>query len=269
LVVVPAEGGAAQRLTHQVDDPDSEPGADYVSWSPDGDRMVVRVHDPSAPEVYLGIVSRATGDLVALTPPEGPAARHPRWSPRGDVIAYLAFSVEGMGPQVHLVAPDGSGGFRLSEAPSAEVPVWSPDGSRLVFTAWRDARAETDANLYAANADGSGYTLLLATSFERRDPLPIAWSPGGSRIAFTARNGAGDLDAFLMTAAGEDVSLVLGGPSDQGQVSFSPDGRWIVAPDEDGFLRLVGLEGQGSHRVNTGPGSTGGPSPVWVELPGG
>lgn len=250
LLIVDPDGDGPVWLTRQLDDPDTEPGVLEVRWAPDAERLAVTVADPASPGPYLGIIPREGGTVVPLTSPGGPPARHPRWSPDGRAIAYLSSSVEGLGPQIHLVGPDGSGDFRLTDGPAAEVPVWSPDGGLLAFATWRDAAAQTDANAYTAVSDGSGTTLLLATSFERANPVPNAWSPGGRWIAFTAESPETHGDVFVMTAQGGNVRPLVTEPFTQRDPTFSPDGSHLVAIDPPWTFWVVGIDGPGTHRFD-------------------
>jgi len=76
----------------------------------------------------------------------------PRWSPKGDRIAYAR--QEGGGFQIHAVNPDGSQDTQLTSAGSNEHPRWSPDGRFIVFSSNRDGGEA----IYVMRADGSAQT---------------------------------------------------------------------------------------------------------------
>ena len=59
-------------------------------------------------------------------------------------------------------------------------PAWSPDGTRLTFLRARGSRRA----LYVIGADGRGKRLLTARPSAFLPVYPVAWSPGGTHIAF-------------------------------------------------------------------------------------
>ena len=65
--------------------------------------------------------------------------------------------------------PDGSG---ITPLRSGGAPVWSPDGRRIVFTDYPGDGdiIMGDTEIYAINADGSGWTQLTDNDAEDRYP---------------------------------------------------------------------------------------------------
>lgn len=116
------------------------------SLSPDGAQAVVAVtrHDMEANtgSTRLWLLSTLGGEPRALT--AGSASESsPRWSPRGDRIAFLGRREGAAGrdetPQLYLIAPDGGEAERAVEIPGGiEAFRWMPDGRRIVFVAWVD-----------------------------------------------------------------------------------------------------------------------------------
>lgn len=115
-----------------------------LSLAPDGRQAVVSLTTSSMTD------NRSTSRLLLLST-EGRPARElttagerdgqPRWSPRGDRIAFLARR-EQQGDkdettQIYLIAPDGGEARRAaSVATGVEALRWCPDGARIVFISW-------------------------------------------------------------------------------------------------------------------------------------
>lgn len=178
---------------HAVQLPTDANGAilqdDRPSFSPDGTRLVFARWD--AP---------VTGDSSAIyTAPAGggPAAplRHPgglpSWGP-----SRIAFDAQG---KLETIAP-GNAGARVVAA-GDYVPAWSADG-RLAAITW----------------GGDGFAIILPAT-KRRLALPglhedpfgppgLAWSPDGSRLAFTAADADGVSDVWTIGADGTGLARV-------------------------------------------------------------
>lgn len=111
-------------------------------------------------------------------------------------------------------------------------PALSPDGRQVAFVVTRvDAEAnEYRSQIWLAEVDGSRPPLPF-TSGEYREANP-AWSPDGSRLAFTSSRGTGEqlkasLQVLPVRAGGEVVTLAKL-PEGIETLRWSPDGRQIA-----------------------------------------
>lgn len=179
--------------------------------SPDGSQVVyvLRTVDQAGDRIARTLwgVGVRTGEPRQLS--AGDRDTDPTWAPDGSRIAFLR-SCDGA-QQLWTLPAHGGEATRLTALPlGAGKPEWSPDGKVLAFTAPvgvapADAGADRrpiEANRLNYQADGAGmfgstrshlHLLELATGEVRQvthgdwhASVP-AWSPDGSRIAFTAR----------------------------------------------------------------------------------
>ena len=95
-----------------------------VSLSPDGAHAAVEHYGTPYDTPDVQILALASG----VAEPLGLLGSHPRWSPRGDRIAYVGDN------RVWVVSPDGTGLRAVSPFDAIFQPglTWSPDGEWLV-----------------------------------------------------------------------------------------------------------------------------------------
>ena len=133
-------------------------GAVWLSWSPDGTRIVYQTDVVSRSELRL--VDIATGRDDALV--TGFAENHgfgPSWSPLGDQIVYQRVDPRSAeGHDVILLRPGTAGDWAAPIATVVSTPfegegrdgfwtpdrlTWSPDGRHLLYVGWRRGSAGT------------------------------------------------------------------------------------------------------------------------------
>ena len=146
-------------------------------------------------------------------------------------------------------------------------------------------RSGVDATeIWTMAADGSGQTRLLVADGNGVDYSLPAWSPDGSRIAYTlwsnkdhaaqnVRNQDQTAEIWTMKADGSDRRIVPIGQHGQAWIpAWSPDGQWIAYT-----LSPLGLEAApaaAGPQPNAAPGQVGPPTgsvgaSIWIAHPDG
>jgi Tol biopolymer transport system component len=203
-------GGAPRQLN-----PDQ--GWDPWAWSPTEDKIAV------VNGRHVTLFDAATGretDLGNAGPEdnEGVAVHNLVWSPDGTRIAYdggpgwgTVYSIDVESGEHSLLVRQPAGTGQIKDID------WSPDGAHVAIT-YEDASREGAEALYLASADGSHARLVDRTSarpwpvFTPGKSVGTAWSPDGSRLAYTSLSGSGDsqvLQVWTVPADGSAPSLVV------------------------------------------------------------
>jgi Tol biopolymer transport system component/DNA-binding winged helix-turn-helix (wHTH) protein len=163
--------------------------------------------------------------------PFGESACCPAISRRGHRLAYSNgsshFSIWHMPAPGGPNARDGSstGSFNrafISSTRNDISPQFSPDGKRIAFASQRSGNWE----IWVCNSDGSSPVQL--TFFHGPNVTTPRWSPDGGRIAFDSDAGEQrEFDTWVIPATGGKPVRMTTHPANDGNPSWSRDGRWI------------------------------------------
>lgn len=239
--------GNVTSLTHNLENNRQNEWPTDPQWSPDGTTFLSDVQPTGdGGSVRTLTVFTADGsDRWPLLPGNTAINWKARWSPTGEWIAFLSAPNTRGDWKVFVVRPDGTDLAEVKVAGVHETPAWSPDGSRIVFSASQFGRDSNRWSVWQANADGSNPTLLIESS----EAIPAAvlpqYSPDGQTICFIAQDLNGHGDVYLANADGSNVRAIAPDPADDRNVSFSPDGQYIVfatrrfAPEDEPFQELM------------------------------
>jgi Tol biopolymer transport system component len=128
---------------------------------------------------------------------------------------------------------DGSDRRELTFAPmQASLPRWSPDGTRIAFAAHEPGKP---SKIYIVPAGGGIAEQATAAESGGGDP---SWSPDGNALAFGGFNPtAASVDHYPIQIVDLRSSAVTALPDSSHYFSprWSPDGRWLLALDDETF----------------------------------
>jgi TolB protein len=158
------------------------------------------------------------------------AESHPAWSASGDGLVFIAD--EHGEPKLKVVnLSSGTVSDLVRVPPRADSPLplpfgqlsWSAASGLVAFT----SALGGSADVWVATTDGSGRVSPLISGLGPKSSP--AWSPDGSRLAFTCQGVTGnDRDICTVDAAGKDLLRLDTGPGDDDTPAWSPDGQWIA-----------------------------------------
>ncbi|MCV0404473.1 MAG: hypothetical protein K5924_12335 [Chloroflexi bacterium] len=243
---------------------------DEVSVSPDGARVAfTRISmDDMATEVVLAPIDGSGARVLAEN------GFGPTFSPDGTQLAFVEFDPFAGGGALTVVDVDGGEPVRIASGVS--VARWSPDGSMLAFTTTEPGSqfggdSIEPSELQVIRPDGTGLRTLAQGP---ADAPPPAWSPDGTRIAFTGSKGDQPLDGEttidIVTVAEGTVRTVaeLDGAA-LSEPMWSPDGRRLAFGTYEfellahtSGIGIVGVDGGAVDMLASGQGAFYG-GPIW------
>jgi serine/threonine protein kinase len=153
-------------------------------------------------------------------------------------------------PQIWLMSTDGTNLRKLTNiSEGACQPTFSPDGRQLIFVSPCDRNKE----IY----NGSALYLITDVDADVIDPIPLptvpggdfdpAWSPDGTKIAFTSLRETGSPRIFVMDFATKEIlnnepELYIR----RYQPAWSPTSNKLAIVEEQGLGRVVLQEEDGT-----------------------
>ena len=204
----------------------------YWMWSPTGAELATISRSTLSTIDFTTGETTDLGEIVAdlLSTNASPIWA---WSPDG---TRLVFAAPGGAPGGSLDTVDVRSGERslLARLPDedwdlTEEILWSPDGAHIAVLI-RKASNEA-GRLYVMDADGSNIRVVA----DDYDPLGVAWSPDGTRLAFGSGSKAdGDVRIRVATMDGSAPAEIGGVPflgctyNYKCTLTWSPDGSQIA-----------------------------------------
>jgi Tol biopolymer transport system component len=154
------------------------------------------------------------------------------------------------------VVPGSSAGAEQAAAAGVAAPAFPGGNGQVAFVSDRDGGAA----IYAMEPDGSGVTRVVDLGVSTIEDGP-AWSPDGTRIAFSAGSGAGN-DLYVVDADGSEIDQLTDSSTSDSDPAWSPDGsRILFSRDRAGWpghSQIWAMDADGSDEellIATPPGS--------------
>jgi dipeptidyl aminopeptidase/acylaminoacyl peptidase len=253
IVLLPSEGGWPVLLTS------TQGGKTGLAWSKDGQKLAYA----SQGSIWIvpvvgGAPRRLTNAPAGAGDPRQATDRAPQWSPKGRWILFQSGRSGTNG--LYAVSEDGAVTSKLTSAGEATDGKWSPDGSKIVYVARDESYFSGRLELIHFD-EHSGQTVgepteLYTAPVDRGGGWAIPgaeWSLDGKTLITVLQN-SGWSHLYEVPATGGQPKQLTDGNFEDGDPSYSPDGKYIVFASNRGLseandLWLVPAKGGEARRL--------------------
>jgi DNA-binding beta-propeller fold protein YncE len=227
-------------------------------------RLAYVADDEVTADARIRIIDLATGSDTPLFGGAVTASeRDPAFSPDGSRIAY------GGADGLHVVDADGRGDRAILDRGYA--PTWSPDGRSLAFVVSEggtglgnqaDLASPPTYSIWVVDADGTGARRVDEIA-SNDGPSSPAWSPDGTRLAFSAGSSASSDAVYVLELGSGHIERIAAGT----RPAWSPDGTRMVV-STGGGVQVVDVAAREVERTITSPmhitGLDWSPDGAWI-----
>jgi TolB protein len=230
------------------------------SWAPDRSFLV---YESDAEQAFSDVWRWEPGGTPRRLTTTEHGAFEPAVSPDGRSIAFV--STRDGNPEIYVMAADGAAPRRLTDWRRDDIaPVWSPAGGQLAFL--RREQGGERLFVLALPPDGGPPTerrLLATAEGEKLKHADAAWSPDGTRLAYTVHRPK-QAPHVAITDVADGRTRVVSPPGLRATMpSWSPDGRYLAFTATEGDPAALDLY---VARLDDGAWArlTSDPAPDWL-----
>lgn len=217
----------------------NKPAEGGVAWAPDSRRLAftARREGDEASQIYL--LDLAGGEAERLTSLTL-GARQPKWSPDGQQLLFVSDAYAGAHDEAAIKKAAKERKDRKYTARSYETfPVrfwdkWLDDRRAHLFV--MDAKAGAASRSLFAGTKFADNPRIGAQPSDDGGAIEAEWAPDGASVVFTMADNRGDAAFASINTQIFEVALAGGEPKqhtaemgNHGQLSFSPDGKFLLA----------------------------------------
>jgi Tol biopolymer transport system component len=207
------------------------------SLSPDGSRVVYFWRRGDDEGLYIKPINGPPRRLETGSAGRLFACGFAKWSPAGDLIAFLARG-DGESKNVWVISPAGGRPRLLTSASGIDL-AWTRDGQSLAFVD-RNSPGEP-FSIFAIPLHGAQRRRLTAPPLGTFGDTHCAFSPDGRRLAVVRYPNLYQSDLFVMRVdepESDRVERLTTGSAGMTGIDWSPDGGAIVFGSHQGLWKV-------------------------------
>ena len=205
------------------------------SLTPDGTRVVYYWNRADDPGLYVKAVDGSPRRLPTSDAGNLSWCGHAKWSPSGDLIAFLTRG-EGDTRNVWVMPPSGGRPRLLTSASGIDI-AWTPDGQTLAFVD-RNSPGEP-FSIFSIPVRGGQRRRLTTPPLGTFGDTHCAFSPDGRRLAVVRYLNRYQSDLFVMRLdQADNIERLTTGSAGMTGIDWSPDDRAIVFGSHQGLWKV-------------------------------